>query len=664
MLTRTAMSGMKPSQRKVMYTAFRRKYKDTVKVVQFAGAVLETAAYHHGDTALQGAIIAMARRYCGSNNINLLQPDGQFGSRHSNHAGAARYISAGLEKIARLIFRPEDDPILEYQREDGQQIEPKYFLPVVPMVLINGCEAGIAVGWSSFVPMYNPRQILSWLRARMQRHKDASPDVEESLLDGEIPGVIDASKTRSTLSRQSQKDAGDAACDGAAESGEGEGDALELGGGEGAEVDLAAGDDEDEDGGEGDDAGAADVDSLVGESTVASRAELKKTGRWAESVTDGFVDVLQPWYDGFNGQVVRIGPHSFKLRGFAEYFEPVRKGAAGVVTVTELGPTLRSDALREAWKERWGPAEVKDAKRKKAMEGHQWLKDEQVYNTATRVHIELTADDQKIRAAAGASSKKRKMSLERLEKVLGISEIVSTTNMHLFDANMAMKKFATPEAVLEHFFRHRLLAYRKRKAYQVQEMEARVKELGNKARYCTMIHDGELSVVKKTVAQREADLDAAGFDRLQPTPKAADARSGRVEDEAKEDAPVLQDDEAEDVKTVKEGETDAVQEGEAQVVSASAGYEYLLRVPTLSCTTEHAARLRAQAEALQRELELLQNTLPVDMWFRDLDEFEAGLTDFEKRKREALEKQVQDNFFFAQTDSGLLIRTLCRSRTE
>ena len=69
------------------------------------------------------------------------------------------------------------------------------------------------------------------------------------------------------------------------------------------------------------------------------------------------------------------------------------------------------------------------------------LKDAQVYNTATRVHVELTVDDQKIRAAASITNKKRKMTLERLEKILGISEIVSTTNMHLFDANMSMKVF-------------------------------------------------------------------------------------------------------------------------------------------------------------------------------------------------------------------------------
>jgi len=289
------------------------------------------------------------------------------------------------------------------------------------------------------------------------------------------------------------------------------------------------------------------------------------------------------------------------LRGFAEYFEPARKGLPGVVTVTEVGPTLRSDALREAWKERWGPAEVKDAKRKKAMEAHLFLKDEQVYNTATRVHIELSVDDQKIRAAASITNKKKKMTLERLEKILGISEIVSTTNMHLFDANMAMKRFATPEAILEHFFRHRLRAYHRRKAHQVAEMESRVIELQNKARYCTMIHDGALSVIRKTVAEREADLDAANFTRILPKPKAADAATGRVEQEGDEDEErAVKEEEA---AVSEEGKSDRGDVGPAAAeVLPSIGYEYLLRIATLSCTTEHARRLRLEADKLQAQL--------------------------------------------------------------
>ncbi len=83
-------------------------------------------------------LMGVLLRYCGSNNINLLNPDGQFGSRHSNHAGAARYISAGLEKVTRFIVREEDDPILKYLKDDGQAIEPEYFLPIIPIVLING----------------------------------------------------------------------------------------------------------------------------------------------------------------------------------------------------------------------------------------------------------------------------------------------------------------------------------------------------------------------------------------------------------------------------------------------------------------------------------------------------------------------------------------------
>jgi len=139
------------------------------------------------------------------------------------------------------------------------------------------------------------------------------------------------------------------------------------------------------------------------------------------------------------------------------------------------------------------------------------------------------------------------------------------------------------------------------------------------------------------VAQREADLEAASFVRITPKAKAADAATGRVEkEEDDEEEPATALTNSTDTKTTG---ADVVVE---EVVAASVGYEYLLRVTTLACTTEHAKRLRAQAERLQEQLEQLQRTLPVDMWWGDLDDFEEGLAQFEARKHEALEKKVKN----------------------
>lgn len=144
-----------------MWSAFKRNMKSDIKVAQFAGYVSEHAAYHHGETSLQGAIISLAQNFVGSNNLNLLTPCGQFGTRlqGGKDAASSRYIYTKLEKIARLIFHPADDKILDYLNEEGQGIEPRWYMPVLPLVLVNGAE-GIGTGWSTSLPNFSVRDIV------------------------------------------------------------------------------------------------------------------------------------------------------------------------------------------------------------------------------------------------------------------------------------------------------------------------------------------------------------------------------------------------------------------------------------------------------------------------------------------------------------------------
>lgn len=146
------IDGLKPGQRKVMFTCFKRNDKKEVKVAQLAGSVAEKSAYHHGEQSLCSTIVNLAQNYVGSNNINLLQPLGQFGTRLTGGKDAAspRYIFTMMSPLTRLIFHPLDDPLLQNQVEDNQKIEPVYYIPVIPMVLVNGCE-GIGTGWSTKV---------------------------------------------------------------------------------------------------------------------------------------------------------------------------------------------------------------------------------------------------------------------------------------------------------------------------------------------------------------------------------------------------------------------------------------------------------------------------------------------------------------------------------
>lgn len=154
------MDGLKPSQRKVLYTAFKRNLKKEIKVAQFGASVAEETAYHHGEVSLSMTIIGMAQDYPGSNNINLLEPCGNFGYRNHNGKDAAspRYIFTHLTKSAQDLFIKEDEQILEYNEDDGVKIEPKFYVPTLPMVLINGV-IGIGTGYSTNIPSYNPDDI-------------------------------------------------------------------------------------------------------------------------------------------------------------------------------------------------------------------------------------------------------------------------------------------------------------------------------------------------------------------------------------------------------------------------------------------------------------------------------------------------------------------------
>jgi DNA topoisomerase II len=160
------IDGLKPSQRKILFGAYLRGLdKEEIKVSQLAGFVSDKAAYHHGEASLTGAIIGLAQNFVGSNNINILKPIGQYGSilRGGKDSASPRYIFTMLEVLTTTIFNEMDNPVLTNQYEDGMLIEPEFYCPIIPMVLINGIE-GIGTGFSTKIPPYNPLDIISNLR--------------------------------------------------------------------------------------------------------------------------------------------------------------------------------------------------------------------------------------------------------------------------------------------------------------------------------------------------------------------------------------------------------------------------------------------------------------------------------------------------------------------
>jgi DNA topoisomerase-2 len=166
--------GLKPSTRKILYYTLKKNITKDIKVAQLSGYISAEMAYHHGEVSLQEAIIGMAQTFTGSNNINVLHPSGNFGSLFAKgDAASPRYIFTRLSGITKKIYHPDDLPILDYLYDDGEQIEPVYFLPIIPMILINGSE-GIGTGFSTNIPMYNPKDVIENLN-RLLENKTLKP---------------------------------------------------------------------------------------------------------------------------------------------------------------------------------------------------------------------------------------------------------------------------------------------------------------------------------------------------------------------------------------------------------------------------------------------------------------------------------------------------------
>jgi DNA topoisomerase-2 len=169
------MDGLKISLRKILFAAFKKGgLKTEIKVAQFSGYVSEHSGYHHGEASLNGAIVGMAQNFVGSNNINLFEPNGQFGTRLAGGKDSAseRYIFTQLNPITRLIYRAEDDAVLEYLDDDGQLVEPTFYAPIVPMVLVNGTK-GIGTGFSTDIMCHNPLQIIDHIQAMLHKKPEA-----------------------------------------------------------------------------------------------------------------------------------------------------------------------------------------------------------------------------------------------------------------------------------------------------------------------------------------------------------------------------------------------------------------------------------------------------------------------------------------------------------
>ena len=194
------LDGFKPSIRKTVFSCFKRNLIHEIKVAQLAGYISENSGYHHGEKSLEGTIVGLSQDFVGSNNLNLLLPIGQFGTRllGGKDSAQSRYIFTQLSPLTRMIFNKQDDVLYKYLEDDGMTIEPEYYCGVIPMVLVNGSE-GIGTGFSTSIPCFNPTELIDFTTSILETNK--KPELNINPWYRGFSGTIDKITTNSYLTK-------------------------------------------------------------------------------------------------------------------------------------------------------------------------------------------------------------------------------------------------------------------------------------------------------------------------------------------------------------------------------------------------------------------------------------------------------------------------------
>jgi DNA topoisomerase-2 len=471
------MDGLKISLRKILFSAFKKNLKTEIKVAQFSGYVSEHSGYHHGEASLNAAIVGMAQNFVGSNNINLFEPNGQFGTRLQGGKDSAseRYIFTQLNKITRFIFRAEDDAVLTYLDDDGQSVEPIFYVPIIPMVLVNGVK-GIGTGFSTDIMCYNPQQIIDYIKYKL------------------TPASAPASASAPTIN---------------------------------------------------------------------------------------------PFYKNFKGTIQRIVDASNSVSTAAKY---LIKGCYTIlddkkIRITELPVGTWTDDYKKFIEQLIEPVAKKSgdaAGSASASTAIQLVKDYNDMSTDAVVDITLTMMPNII---ATYRDKVVEHGCTMLEKCLGLYTTQSTTNMNMFDANEKLKKYNTPEEIVDDYYPVRIEYYQKRKTYLLDTLRKELLVLSNRARYIGEILDDTIDLRRKTTAMMVQILKDRNYD-------------------------------------VQQGDDDG---------DLVAGYKYLLKLPMDSVSEENVEKLRTEKEKKEKELAHLESKTTENLWQDDLAELEEEYKKFMER---------------------------------
>lgn len=199
----SVVDGQKNSSRKVLYTILQHNIKSDIKVSSLAAKTAEFTEYLHGD--ISGVIVSLAQNFPGANNIPLLVREGNFGTRFDSEASAARYIFTHGSKEFFELFNKDDTPILEHQNFEGTPIEPVFFVPSLPLLLVNG-SSGVSSGFAQHILPRNPDDVKKYLQVKLTK-KGKLPKLEPwfSGFDGKVQqGITDKQwEIRGVVTRES-----------------------------------------------------------------------------------------------------------------------------------------------------------------------------------------------------------------------------------------------------------------------------------------------------------------------------------------------------------------------------------------------------------------------------------------------------------------------------
>ena len=444
------VDGLKISLRKILFSAFKRKLTSEIKVAQFSGYVSEHSAYHHGEASLNGAIVNMAQNYVGSNNINLLQPNGQFGTRlHGGDDSASeRYIFTLLSGITRSLFPEADDAVLNYLNDDGTIVEPEYYVPIIPFALVNGI-SGIGTGFSCNIPAFSPTQIIDYLRCK--------------------------------LKKQDVKGAGE------------------------------------------------------------------------------FI----PYYEGFKGTVTKLETNKYMTKGVYEKIDNDKIRISELPIGAWTMPYISFlEGLADGTTDKNGkkiPPSIRD-----------------FTSMSTEVNVDIVVTFPRGKLEDIENKVDSVTNINGVEKMLKLTSNISSTNMHMFNKDCKLRKYASVEDIIEDFYDVRLEMYSKRKKQLIKDLEHKLVKLSNRAKYILATLDGSVDLRRKNATAVHELLTSKGF---------------------------------------------AILDGD---------FKYLIKMPMDSVTQENVDKILKEKTDAESELEILKKTTLEKMWLSELECLQKEYNSYKK----------------------------------